>query len=365
MAGRFFTFTAIWIILLATGCATNPADNSASEPEVEEVWWWTPALHTDSCDDLLPTEGIGSSAEKAQRIALEELLEESRTYDCQWVTVSGLFKWEWQYSYAARLYRSADHYYQHHGQYLGESKSFIQIEGFADGRRPAPDIQHVEATVTGLFYDLCFHNELRVLEDPDYEEGQFIWEFGPCHMRPVWLLNEARLDEIHTPSFNYRTDPDSAEKFGDLVPFPTHLGDAGRIAQGAREWLSFIVDGDWEAYAKVMRLDSYVLEEEEKSPSAFRRFYFMFDPSPLAGVSPTGEELEPRVFATTSKDGEEEREIFDDFAVVCFCYDGGCNGKWPILTGDAETPSWPFICVGLNKVDLGAGRSQWAWWYTD
>lgn len=321
---------------------------------------WIPSSSTAECTDIPEIGKKGSSKENPIKISIKKLLKKSQKMNCKWVEVSGFFRWDNFYSHVAALYPSKIKYYKLSPTFERRN-NIIWLESFLSSQEIKIEFQNSSLKVIGLFYDLCHQLQINIQNLPEYKEGEMIWLFGPCHYSGMAVLKNIIIKEKLSPPFQYLTDENSREKFGNLIPFKEEFGNLEEIRKNSLDFLTQLKAGNFEAY-----LESFGISGEEDISSheyqiPIFKMYFINEKSALEMLQVPFEELENKIYVRGDR-GENGLEYDgEDIAISCFCLDGSCEGKWPISSSDADAPSSNFICVGLDKVEKENDEVYWTW----
>jgi len=335
----------------------------SEEDEVGDMW--TPSFSVLDCE-VVHAEGMpGSSRENPLKISMKELLGKSEKLSCSWVELTVFFKWDSYRSYAATFYPSQDKYNEFDLPY-GDRDKIIRLENFFENKKPQYDYQNTSIKVSGLFYDLCYQQDMLVRSWPEFKEGDWIWTFGPCHYSAVRLMKDVMIIEADKSPKLFLTEAQFRTYYGDLTVFPENSAYLNEIRRVSLEWLSYIQKGDFEDLLETFKFSDKekkdATEDAKLNLRAFYEEFFQNKENYLTKGRKSLENVETRIFATRYRNKNNENVVIEETAISCFCLDETCSDFDPIFEREMETYDPPNLCVWLEKVEKENGEVKWIWW---
>lgn len=264
-------------------------------------------------------------------------------FECKWVKLSGYFRWSDYYDYRGYLYTSASAYYQ-------RSKTSYIIESFADPATRRSAFQATQVELVGQFYDLCAYAPAADMV------------FGPCHYgaNQGMMLSGVHILSASDRRFQILTGEANRPIIGDLKEAARNWNRRREVEASAREWLSLITDGR-AAYERAIADDLAKMQKEERdrvfAPDGW--LMTLLDPrSKITRLKGGVARLPLNIFydADEEEDGMPAREV-----TACFCIDGNCRDRWPLLEADARRLADWFVCTPVRKSSGGPKDGAWSW----
>jgi hypothetical protein len=229
------------------------------------------------------------------------------------------------------LFESVDGVYLQPRELLNPSSS-----GFRLGLDNIADVfseQYRHVTITGRVQD-C--QEIR-------GAAEFI--SGYCHYYDgayVWVHD---LEPRRGRPFERRMGSYEREDYGDLAPAPQNWPHRATVEALAEQFLQALRTRDRERLAGLHFRDVGLAWEDDEE--ALLRFLLARD-SPFANVR-DGRTPPERIILVERASLEADGDDDNYSAIVCFCRERSCAGRWPIASFDADNVrSRPYVCTDVH-----------------
>lgn len=301
----------------------------------------------------------GCTAQRAQRVTVEQIARRPERYYGRCVTVSGPVGTTAIYSGVEGIYlahRSST------GHTSGPPASLHRIGLYArnnairarqTGRPPE------RMTVTGIV-DSCERMEARADVSRGPDDVLPILLGGYCHWTNGPVVSAASFQVNPAVRYERLAGEAARRRYGNIRPAPPNWPHLPELRAFASEFLTALRAGDRAALAALhdTRPDTthiydsavlaYLLTDATSPFAEIRR-----GPMPqMAIFVPTA----PQSFAVGAPGTEPE-------GIICFCRTSDCGDRWPIFHGDSENAAdKPYACTSVQPADWLPRKAQMETW---
>lgn len=181
-------------------------------------------------------------------------------------------------------------------------------------------------------------------------EGNILMTLGYCHYFNGPFLWVKHLRYRHGPPIERRMGSFAGNDYGDLEPAPEDWPHRVEVEANARRFLVALRSGDRDGLLALHIRETH----PEHGEDALLHFLLRSRSSPFASIraaSGTPQEiiLVPKSSPPAPDGPESSSASGDDTAIVCFCRERTCTGRWPIARMDADNlPSRPYACTTVH-----------------
>jgi hypothetical protein len=289
------------------------------------------------------------TARNAERATVPRIAARQQEYNGRCVIVDGVM-------HRLSLFESVDGVYLEPPDGLDPSSSGFRLGLDNLDRHFTEAYEHV--TIVGRVQD-C--EEIRAMADASLAEGEFGWVSGYCHSHNGAYLWVKQLR--HRRGVPFRRQMGSYERtdYGDIKPAPADWPHTAFIEAQAATFLAALRAKDRAELARLhFRNAGLEWDEDEK---ATLRFLLDDRRSPFASLRDSATAPQQLILVERSRLPDyEDGEYFDkdDYAaIVRFCREADCTGRWPIATFDAENlRTRPYACIIIQPWLIGPGEGD-------
>jgi hypothetical protein len=174
---------------------------------------------------------------------------------------------------------------------------------------------------------------------------EILFVTGYCHYFDgayVWMHE---LEQRRGKRFERRIGDYEREDYGDLAPAPLDWPHRAMVEELAARFLDALRSQDRERLARLHFRD-VGLEWEDDEAELLR--FLLARGSPFASVRNAGTSPELIILVERDRLGADAER--DDYsAMVCFCREKSCAGRWPIASFDADNVrTRPYVCTHVH-----------------
>jgi hypothetical protein len=307
----------------------------------------TPVIGIAAASTGADTKPQKCSARNSERATVPQIAAEPEKYMGRCVTVDAVMQ-------AAFLFDSVDGVYLQAPDRLNPASSGHRIGLDNISRHFSDRYRHV--SIAGRVQDCETVRNCAAASGP---EGAIIMVTGYCHYfnGPYVFVQDLRFRG--GPSFERRMGSYDRKDYGDLEPAPENWPHRAKVEALTGEFLRALRSKDRERLAGLHFRD-VGLDWKDEEATLLR--FLLNSRSPFAGFR-TGQKppqqliLVERSRLYSKQEESEDREAVSDYsAIVCFCREASCDGRWPIAKFDADNMSTrPYACTEVGPY-LDDGR---------
>jgi len=189
-------------------------------------------------------------------------------------------------------------------------------------------------------------------------ENEVVMVVGYCHYFNgpyVWVHDLRYRDGA---PFERRMGSYDREDYGDLEPAPEDWQHRFKVEALSREFLQALRSKDRDRLAGLHFRD--VGLEWRQDEAELLDFLLSSDTSPFSSIRSDRTTPQEIILVERSRLREASQSpagIADYSAIVCFCREKSCSGRWPIATFDADNvPARPYACTELGPYLIDGNR---------
>lgn len=275
--------------------------------------------------------------ERAERVTVRQVAADAKAFVGRCLTLTAVAFEHHLYDDVAGLYEASP-----------DPSNATTALPFVGSRGHAPSRRYGRVTVTGVVGDCdCAHAVAAELS----AGGEIVMIGGYCHTATGPYLEAQSLIRQGPVRWERRLSGP-----GDLAPPPPDWVDRAKIEATARRFATALQAGD-KASLMQLALPDYDPNDSEDARGP--------------EVRETLDALQGPAFARLRREGPASQHIIlttrglaadeTDRAVVCFCRENDCAGRWPIARFDADNlSSRPYACIETGDyVVFRKGTAPW------
>lgn len=192
-------------------------------------------------------------------------------------------------------------------------------------------------------------------------ENEFVMVVGYCHYFNGPYLWVQDLRYRGGPPFERRMGRYDREDYGDLEPAPEDWPHRPKVEALSHEFLAALRSKDRGRLAGLHFRD--VGLEWKQDEAALLDFLLRSDTSPFSSIR--SDKITPQEIILIERSRlrpDQEAsvspgDVGDYSAIVCFCRETSCSGRWPIATFDADNvPARPYACTEVGPYLVAGNR---------
>jgi hypothetical protein len=345
-------------LLLLVATFTFSFDAAAAQPNPgDDVFVW---FTSSPCEVSAPPRTPGSSAKAPRSVEyFEELYDasklavldsdppiEAKAAPCEWVRISGFFRWFDYYHYRGHIYADARSANRGGVAYI--------VENFRDRSVRRADLVGRKITLVGRFHNLCA--DAQRAEKASHQVWGLL--FGPCHYgyNNGMMLSDAIVESVEEGGPQYVLGERNRKVIGDLERLEGPL--SAELTQSTRAWAAsaqkgpkaFVQELLRDQGEKISESDRQDLREKVESPDSYISYL---------ARKPSFHKLDTQTAAVAIF--YEAAEYTNDTpgdAVGCICLIEKCADEWPLQSIDAGSFLGEAACTRLYQ-DTKTKR----WWW--
>jgi hypothetical protein len=191
-------------------------------------------------------------------------------------------------------------------------------------------------------------------------ESGFAMVSGYCHYFNGPYLYAKSVQFRSGRPFERRMGAFNRKDYGDLEPAPGDWPHRARVEALASEFLRALRSKDRERLAGIHFRDVGLEWKDEEAE--LLRFLLRSGSSPFASIRTSQAPPQQIIMVEryrlypTQEESLSPDEVADYGAIVCFCREESCTGRWPMATFDADNiPARPYACTQVDRY-LDDGR---------
>jgi hypothetical protein len=287
------------------------------------------------------------TARNAERATVHQIATHQQAYNGRCVSVDGVMN-------GLSLFESVDGVYLQPRDSLDPSSSGFRLGLDNMRRRFSNDFRHV--TVIGRVQD-C--EEIRAMVDASRPEGEIGWVSGYCHSYNGAYLWVKQLR--HRAGKPFRRQMGSYERadYGNVKPAPADWPHTAFVTTLTSRFLAALRAKNREELADLHFRNAGLEWEEDEQ--ATLRLLLAERRSPFASIRDSTGAPQQVILVERSRlpdyEGGEYYDKDDYSALVCFCREADCTGRWPIASFDADNlHTRPYACTRIDRWLIGSGK---------